>query len=376
MLVTGGAGFIGSHLVDHFLRTGWSVRVVDSLETRVHPRGKPAYLPAEVEFIQADVRDRERMRRALRGVDVVSHQAAYQDYMPDYSRFMAVNAVSVALIMEIIHEDRLPVHKMIIASSQAVYGEGQYECARCGPFQPDARSEAELDIGLWEISCPACGDLATPLLLREEYANPFNAYALSKLSEEMISLRLGRLLGIPSVALRYSITQGPRQSPFNAYSGICRIFTARIMNGQPPIVFEDGRQTRDFVHVQDVVDANMLVLDHHEAVYQVYNVGSGQPTTVLDYARALAGAMGSNAEPLLSGEYRIGDNRHSVSDISKLTALGWRPKRSLQDIFIDYLDWLQNESSRSLLADGLRRADQEMRSRGVIRRVQSGRKPE
>ena len=366
VLVTGGAGFIGSHLVDRFLQLGYQVRVIDSLEKRVHPQGRPDYLPGDVEFIHGDVRDRDLLAKALRDVDIVSHQAAYQDYMPDYSKFISVNAHSTALLLEVIQEEQLPVQRIIVASSQAVYGEGQYECPEHGAFQPKARSQEDLDSGFWEIRCPVCQSVARPLLLREEFANPYNAYALSKWSQEMIALRLGRLIGIPTVALRYSITQGPRQSPFNVYSGICRIFTTRLLCGEPPIVFEDGQQTRDFVHVQDVVDAHMCVLENPAADYEAFNVGSGQPTTVMEYATLMMEVMDvQNLKPVFSGEYRVGDNRHSVSDISKLKALGWEPKRTLTDIFTDYLNWIQQQQIKP---NAFRQADKAMRDLGVVRR--------
>ena len=369
VLVTGGAGFIGSHLVDRFLDMGYQVCVLDNLEPRVHPRGRPDYLPSEVEFIHGDVRDKEVLAKALRDVNIVSHQAAYQDYMPDYSKFIGVNAYSTALFFELIQERRLPVQRMVVASSQAVYGEGQYRCPEHGMFQPLARSHEDLENGLWEVRCPTCGREAQPLLLQEDFANPFNAYALSKWSEEAIALRLGRLIGVPTVALRYSITQGPRQSLFNAYSGICRIFTARLLSGEPPIIFEDGQQTRDFIHVQDVVDAHMLVLENPATDYQAFNVGSGQATTVLEYANLLMEVMGvQGIQPVFSGEYRVGDNRHSVSDISKLKALSWEPKRTLRDILTHYLEWVQQQQ---IGLDAFRQADRVMRELGVVRKIKA-----
>jgi len=366
VLVTGGAGFIGSHLVDRFMDMGYDVRVLDNLDPRVHPNGRPKYLSEKVDFIQGDVRDKNVLAEALRNVHIVSHQAAYQDYMPDYSRFIDVNAVSTALILEIIQEQGLNVRKVIVASSQAVYGEGQYLCEKCGILQPHNRNKVDLDLGRWELMCPTCLQETTPLLLSEEYANPFNAYALSKLSEEMIALRLGKILGIPTVALRYSITQGMRQSPYNAYSGICRIFTTRLLNGDPPVIYEDGLQTRDFVHVQDLVDAHMLVLEREDTAYEAYNIGSGRQTTVSEYANELISAMEKEASPLIPGEYRLGDNRHSVSDISKLKALGWQPKKTLREIFTDYLAWLKE---LNVCVDSYKEADHEMRQQGVIRKI-------
>lgn len=341
VLVTGGAGFIGSHLVDRLLQKGFQVRVLDNLDCKIHPHGRPAHFPSKVEFIHGDVRDHETVRHALRDVDVVSHQAAYQDYMPDFSSFFSVNAVGTALLYELIVSERLPVRKVVVASSQAVYGEGQYRCPEHGLFQPVPRGRQQLEKGCWGVLCPACGQPSEPCRLEEQYTNPYNQYAVSKLAEERAALGLGWLHGIPTVALRYSITQGPRQSLFNHYSGVCRIFFSRAMSGRPLVVYEDGHQTRDFVHVQDVVDANMLVLEKDEANFQAFNVGSGEATTVLDYAEAVRAKLNAAIPIEIPGEYRRGDNRHSVSSIEKLKRLGWKPRCSLSDILDDFLAWIE-----------------------------------
>ncbi len=342
VLVTGGAGFIGSHLVDRFLKEGFQVRVLDSLEARVHPFGRPAYVPPGIEFIEGSVTDREALAQALQGVDIVSHQAAYQDYMPDFSRFVDVNATGTALIYELIVQNRLPVKKVIVASSQAVYGEGQYDCAEHGFLLPTPRSQLQLARSEWEVLCPSCGRRARPLLLQEEHTNPYNQYAVSKFAEEKIALGLGWLNSIPTVSLRYSITQGARQSLYNHYSGVCRIFFSSALRKQPLTVYEDGKQTRDFVHVQDVVDANMLVLEKEAANFQAFNVGSGRPTSVLDYADAVLARLSSKESVQFLGEYRRGDNRHSVSSIGKLSQLGWQPRRSLAEILDDFVGWIES----------------------------------
>jgi dTDP-L-rhamnose 4-epimerase len=340
VLVTGGAGFIGSHLVDRFLREGFRVRVLDNLDPKIHPHGRPTYLPHEIEFIEGDVTDRATLSHALRDVEFVSHQAAYQDYMPEFSKFVHVNAGGTALIYELIVQHQLPVKKVIVASSQAVYGEGQFECTQHGLFLPLPRSQQQLTAGQWEIKCPGCQRNAAPLPLREGHTNPFNQYAVSKLAQEKIALGLGWLHGIPTVALRYSITQGPRQSLYNHYSGVCRIFFSHALQNQPLFIYEDGNQTRDFVHVQDVVDANMLVLSKHEADFQAFNVASGKAVTINEYASRVLEIVGSQNDPKVSGEYRRGDNRHSVSSAEHLMRLGWRPKRDLTTIMEDFLDWV------------------------------------
>jgi dTDP-L-rhamnose 4-epimerase len=365
-LVTGGGGFIGSHIADALLGRGCSVRVLDNLEPRVHPRGRPAYLSGEIEFIEGDVRDRRVFERALDGVEVVFHQAAYQDYMPDYSKFFQVNAAGTALLFEIIRENRLPVEKVVVASSQSVYGEGQYRCARHGVVLPGARDVEQLDQGLWELACPKCrGDLV-PVLLREDRANPAGAYGVSKLAEELAALRLGGILGIHTVALRYSIVQGARQSFYNSYSGICRIFTRAFRAGRAPVIFEDGQQLRDYVHVSDVVAANLLVLDDPRAKGHAFNVGSGRATTVLDYARVLRQKMNAAVVPEIPGAFRVGDVRHTVSSVDKLHALGWRVTKNLGEIFDDYLAWLDAAPDPG---DYFTPALEAMERAGVVRRV-------
>ncbi len=368
VLVTGGAGFIGSHIADRLLEEGYKVRIMDNLEERVHRDGTPNHIPEGAEFIQGDMRSKDDIAKALKGVDIVFHEAAYQDYMSDYSKFIHTNVVGTALIYEIINELNYPVQKIIIASSQAVYGEGQYNCKEHGSFQPFPRTLSQLDQGEWEIRCPVCGKHADPLPHREQFPNPYNQYALSKYSQELAGLRLGRLLGIPTVALRYSITQGPRQSLYNQYSGICRIFTLRLINGQPPIIYEDGHQLRDYTHIDDVVEANMLVLSDARADYEVFNVGSGRGTTVLEYAQLLAKALGKEEEiqPEISGKYRVGDTRNSVSSIEKLSRLGWKPQKGLEEIFADYLTWVESMAD---LNDYFTEADRLMRETGVVRKA-------
>ncbi len=377
-LVTGGAGFIGSHIADRLLSEGYEVRILDNLELRVHPKGKPGWVPRDAEFIHADVRDEDALKRALEGVQVVFHQAAYQDYEHDFSKFFHVNSVSTALIHEILLASRqktgAEVEKVIVASSQAVYGEGQYrcrnsECPKYGEvFRAEARAAKQLEQGIWDVLCPACGTPADNVRLREEHHNPYNAYAISKIAEELAAVRLGKLHGIPTVALRYSIVQGPRQSLFNQYSGICRIFCLRLLNGLPPIIYEDGFQKRDYVHIDDVVEANMTVLADRRADYGVFNVGGGNETTVREYAAALTKMLGMDTAPIIAGEYRVGDNRHSVSDISRLEALGWRPLRGLRQIFQDFLSWVENNGN---VGEYFREADRLMREHGVVKRSAS-----
>jgi dTDP-L-rhamnose 4-epimerase len=365
-LITGGAGFIGSHIADALLAKGYDVRVLDSLEPRVHPMGRPDYIHRSMEFIEGDVRDPATLERALAGVEVVFHEAAYQDYMPDYSKYFHTNTVSTAMIFEIIREKRLSVEKVVVASSQSVYGEGQYYCEKDGLQHPAARTPGQLDRGDWDLRCPECNGEMVPVLLRETHANPTGAYGISKYAQELAALRLGKLLGIHAVALRYSIVQGARQSFYNAYSGICRIFTSAYRSGGVPVIFEDGKQLRDYVHIADVVAANLLVLDDARADGQAFNVGSGRGTSVLEYARVLQRKMNSTITPAIPGTYRVGDVRHTVSSVGKLAALGWRVTKGLGEIFEDYLAWLDRAPASG---DYIARALDAMERSGVVRRA-------
>jgi dTDP-L-rhamnose 4-epimerase len=340
ILITGGAGFIGSHIADRFLQGGWAVRVMDSLHPRVHPEGVPKHLSKEAEFLRGDVTNRSDWERALEGVDLVSHQAAYQDYVPDYSQFMATNVVGTALLFEVIAARKLPVKRVVVASSQAVYGEGQHLCPKHNMVLAFPRKLSDLEKGLWEVTCSRCSMPVTPRLLEEPYPNPLSPYGTSKYAQEITALKLANLLGIPCVALRYSITQGPRQSLFNQYSGIARIFTLRLLQGKPPIAFEDGRLQRDYVHVKDVAEANWLVSHDDRAAGQAFNVGSGRAITVVEYAGELAAKLGKTVEPEIPGIYRLGDARHSVSSIEKLKRLGWEPRCSFDQILEDFLAWV------------------------------------
>ena len=366
VLVTGGAGFIGSHTCDLLLANEFEVRVLDSLQPRVHPRGLPRYLHREVEFHQGDVRDRRALERALDGVRYVYHLAAYQDYMPDFHRFLDTNATSTALLYEIIVDRRLPVEKLIVASSQSVYGEGKYECTRHGALYPGPRPIDQLERSQWEHTCPICGTDLEPAAIDESVVKPHTAYGISKYAAEQLALQHGRRYGIASVALRYSIVQGPRNSPHNAYSGVCRTFTQRVLHGKAPIAYEDGRQLRDYVHIQDVAAANLLVLLMKEADGQAFNVGGQCATTVLDVAREVATACGTSLSTILRGEFRVGDTRHTVSDSARLRRLGWIPRYSLEDIVRDYVGWVREQGDVPDTSDA---AAREMQLHGVLRPV-------
>jgi dTDP-L-rhamnose 4-epimerase len=344
VLITGGAGFIGSHTADALIANGHRVRILDSLEKPVHMKGKPDYLPEDAEFILGDVRDKDTLIKAMTGVDHIIHLAAYQDYLPDFSKFFHVNVVSTAMIFEIILEQKLDIGRVVVASSQAVMGEGKYHCQGHGDLYPDIRPLQQLQDGDWEVKCPECQGELTHVLSDETVMNPQNQYAMSKYGQEMITINLGRRYQIPSVALRYSIVQGPRQSFYNAYSGACRIFSLNLFFDRAPILYEDGGQIRDYVNIQDVVRAILLVLEDPRASNQVYNVGGGKGYTVEEFARIVIAAYNKDIEPVIPGEFRFGDTRHIFSDISKLKALGWEPKVPIEVSVRNYIEYLRQQT--------------------------------
>lgn len=370
VLVTGGAGFIGSHTVDLLLEKGYTVRVLDLLQPRVHPYGKPKYLPSEVEFVQGDVSDKKVLEKAMEGVEGIFHLAAYQDYMTDFSNFIRVNSFSTALIFEIIVEKKLNIKKIVLASSQSTYGEGKYNCTVHGIQYPDSRSVKQLESSDWEMHCPVagCNEYIKPVLIDEAVTNPFTAYGISKETLERLAVKLGKRYSIPTSSMRYSIVQGPRNSFFNAYSGVCRIFTLRLINDQSPVIYEDGKQLRDYVHVLDVAKANVLVFENSKADYEAFNVGGEKGTDLLEYTKILTSVMNKKIEPLIPGYYRYGDTRHTVSSSDKLKKLGWKNEYSLQDIFKDYVKWVHEQPD---LKDRYQEIEEVMKKQNVLRQTKS-----
>jgi dTDP-L-rhamnose 4-epimerase len=367
ILVTGGAGFIGSHTCDRLLSLGHDVVVLDALTKPVHRDGrKPAYMSPEIDFYQGDVRNRDLLTNLLRRVDAVYHFAAYQDYLTDFARFSDVNVVSTALIYEIILAEGLDISRVVVASSQAAMGEGLYRCPSDGEQLPGMRPERDLAASRWEIPCPQCGGPLEMQATPERISNPQNAYGMSKLGEEMVAINLGRRYDIPSVAVRYSIVQGPRQSVYNAYSGACRIFCLSYQTGRPPTAYEDGGAIRDYVNINDVVDANVLVLEDDRAAGNVYNVGGGQAVTTMQFADTVMRHYGSAERAIVSGEYRFGDTRHILSDISALRKLGWEPRRTPAESVAAYAEWLSGIDDLDGVLD---HATAQMRALGVVRKA-------
>jgi dTDP-L-rhamnose 4-epimerase len=364
VLVTGGAGFIGSHTVRALVDRGMRVRVLDALRPPVHAPGKHPDLPEGVDVVAGSVDDPEAMRAALQGVDAVVHLAAYQDYLTDFSTFYRVNAVGTALLYELIVAEKLPVERIVIAATQAEYGEGKYRCAEHGVQYPAPRGEEQLKRREWEVRCPVCGRPADSLPSDEPVVNPSSTYAMSKRAAEELALTLGRRYGIPTAAMRYSIVQGPGQSFRNAYSGALRAFTVQALHGRAPLVYEDGQQIRDFVWIGDVVAANLLMLTRPEIETGSYNVGGDRQVRILELARLVLDAVGLSAEPDVPGLYRVGDGRHIQSDVSKLRSLGWAPSRTQPEMVNAYVEWAKAQPD---LYDSSTDAVTRMKQMGVLR---------
>lgn len=370
--MTGGAGLIGSHLTDLLVSEGWSVRVLDNLEPNTHRQGKPAWVNDRAEFVRGDVRDRETVRPALEDIDVVFHQAAYGGYMPEIAKYVHVNSYGTALMLETIRDESLPVRKFIVASSQAVYSEGAGACEEHGIVFPAVRPVEQLRAGDFSVRCPAC-DRPTVSVPTPERApvGGETVYALSKVDQERLVLTWGRQTGIPAVALRYSCTYGPRQSIFNPYTGVIAIFCTRLLNDQPPVLYEDGEQTRDFSFVEDIARANLLAATSDKLDGLPVNVGSNQATTIRRVAELVSGALDVKLGAVARGEFRPGEMRHLISDTTLARSAGYEPRVSLAEGIARYIEWIRGQMD---VRDYFAAAEQGLRAKGIVHSVAAGRK--
>lgn len=349
ILITGGAGFVGSHLADGLLRVGHRVRVLDDLTPQVHQTSPPDYLAPEVELMAGDVRDPNRLREALAGVDVIYHFAAVVGVgqsMYEISRYMSVNTQGTAELLQAILDARAPVEKIVVASSMSIYGEGRYFCPACGlTVTPSLRSSAQLRSSQWEVYCEGCGGVLQPEPTDETKPPQSNSvYALSKRDQEELCLLFGRTYGIPVTALRFFNIYGTRQALSNPYTGVAAIFASRMLNGQAPLIFEDGEQMRDFVSVHDIVRANLLAMDRPESDGEIINIGCGAPITIRQVATVLGRSLGCAIPAVVTGKYRVGDIRHCFADITKARRiLGYEPQVSHEDGFRELAAWLRDQ---------------------------------
>ena len=367
-LVTGGAGLIGSHVTDHLIREGWTVRILDNLEPQTHRLGKPAWINEKAEFVQGDLTDRATIRAAMEGIDVIFHQGAYGGYMPEIAKYVHVNSFGTAQMLEVIREDNLPIRKIVVASSQAVYSEGAATCPAHGLVFPAVRPVEQLRRADWTVHCPLCGADTLPAPTPEEApVGGETVYGLTKVDQEKLVLLWGKQYGIPTVALRYSCTFGPRQSIFNPYTGVIAIFCTRILNGLPPVLFEDGEQTRDFSFVEDIARANWLVAESDALDGLPVNVGSGKGVAVREVAEQISTALGSNIAPEVNGEFRPGEMRHLTSGTARIRdGVGYVPQTDLATGVGRYLEWIRSQGD---VKDYFSEAANILRNKGIVHKA-------
>ena len=350
ILVTGGAGFVGSHIVDLLLREGHAVRVLDNLDPQVHgaDRSVPTYVNKEAELIIGDVRDRDAVARALAGTDAVLHQAAavgVGQSMYEIERYVSVNAVGAAVLLEVILHTRKELAKLVVASSMSIYGEGQYRCTQCGPAFPRPRLPAQLAAHDWEMRCPGCQQPLVPVATTEDKPlAPTSVYAITKRDHEELFLSFGAAYKIPAVALRYFNIYGPRQALSNPYTGVAAIFSCRLLAGKAPLVFEDGRQSRDFVHVTDIARANLMALTRTQADGCAINIGSGRQTSLSQLIDLITARLGSKVQAEYLNQFRAGDIRHCFADITRARQqLGFEPSIKFADGVEDLCAWARDQ---------------------------------
>jgi dTDP-L-rhamnose 4-epimerase len=372
-LVTGGAGLVGSHLVDLLLEQGWSVRVLDNLEPQTHRDGKPPWLQAAIrngaEFVEGDIRDREVVESALNAIDVVFHQAAYGGYMPEISKYVAVNSLGTAQLLEIIREKNLGIRKIVVASSQVVYPEGAGECPQHGLVFPGLRPVEQLRRGDFSVRCPVCSSPTKSVPTPESApVSGETVYAITKVDQEKLVLAWGRQVGIPTVALRYSCTFGPRQSIFNPYSGVIAIFCTRLLNNLPPVIYEDGEQTRDFSFVEDIARANLLAAVSDQLSGKAVNVGTSRAVTIRQVAETISDALQIRLAPVMNREFRPGEMRHLISDTTVIRKAGYTPLVSLEQGIERYLKWIRQQGG---VKDYFAAAEVILRQKGILQKVKA-----
>ena len=369
ILVTGGMGFVGSHLVDELVQRGHRVRIFDNLDPQVHPHGAvPEYANPHAEFIHADICDRDALKKALAGIEIVFHKAAavgMGQSQYEIKKYVDVNTGGTANLLDILANSNHSVEKLIVAASQTSYGEGLYTCAEHGTQHPDLRPDAQLEKAQWEHQCSLCGKDMSPVPIPEDAQRVCYAiYAQTKMHQEDMVLNIGRAYKIPSVALRCFNIYGPRQSLSNPYTGVSAIFMSRLKNGKRPVIYEDGKQSRDFVSVRDVVQANLLAMEKSDGDYRAFNIGSGIGTSIECVALTLSKILGlEHLGPHITGSYRHGDTRHGTADISLIKkTLGFQPRVDFQRGMAELVAWGRNHTA----TDGFAKAQRALQQKGLI----------
>ncbi|UCH89948.1 MAG: SDR family NAD(P)-dependent oxidoreductase [Thermoplasmata archaeon] len=367
IMVTGGAGFIGSHLVDALVNEGHEVVIYDNLDAQVHKK-VPDYLNSQATFIQKDIRDQSDFKDAMKDVEVIFHEASavgVGQSMYQVGHYVDVNTLGTAKMLELLVNEEHSVKKLIMASSMSIYGEGAYVCEDDGAVHPSGRPEDQLKQHDWVMKCPICNKNTEPIPTSEaKPLIPTSIYAITKKDQEEMCLVIGKTYGIPTVALRYFNVYGPRQSLNNPYTGVAAIFSSRIKNDNKPLIFEDGKQSRDFVSVHDIVQANLLVLKKSEADYNTYNVGTGIPTSIAQITLTLEKLYGKPELGIeIADKYRSGDIRDCYADISRLESLGYSPKYTLEDGMKELVEWGEKQKAK----DDFEAANAELQKYKLVR---------
>jgi dTDP-L-rhamnose 4-epimerase len=374
ILITGGAGFIGSRLANFLIVKGHNVRVLDNLSPQIHgaePESSPLFrsLHKDIEFIRGSVTSRADLMQALSGMDTVVHLAAETgtgQSMYAIQHYSDVNIGGTALLLDLIANEQLPIRKIVVASSRAVYGEGKYLCGTHGYVYPVSRSVEDMEKGDFAVHCSLCRIPAEMVLTDEETpVRPASVYGITKLTQEQMVLTVGKALGISALAFRYQNVYGPGQSLSNPYTGILSIFSTRIRNGSGINIFEDGKESRDFVYIDDVVAATARGIEHEEQLVDVFNVGAGVATDVLTIANTLQELLGVNVPIEISGQFRLGDIRHNVADLKKVrSALGFEPSVFIEEGLRRFVSWVKGEQ---IQADRYEESLRELKAKGLFK---------
>lgn len=368
ILVTGGAGFIGSHLVDKLLKEGYKVRILDNLDPQVHQNKIPEYLNKKAEFIKGDITNTKDIQKAVLGVDAIFHEAAVVGVgqsMYEIEHYIYNNTLGTAKLLDFLANNKHKMKRILVASSMSAYGEGLYKCYKCNLVRPPLRTDEQMSQRKWELICPNCRRILKPVGIPEN--QPFHCnsvYAVTKQSQEDMVMIFGEAYGIPATALRYFNVYGPRQSLSNPYTGVAAIFLSRLKNNNPPIVYEDGLQTRDFISVYDTANANVFCLEDDRSFGKVFNIGTNNPIAIKEIAQILAKLLGKKIKPKITEKFRSGDVRHCTADISLIKkTLGWKPSWNFEKGMQDLIEWGEKEEAKDLFDQ----ASKELNSKGLLK---------
>jgi len=371
ILITGGAGFIGSNLSLKLIEKGYNITVLDSLSSQIHSSDSPLYnsIKGKVNFIKGSVLSYDSWKKSLKNIDVVIHLAAETgtgQSMYEIEKYTDVNIRGTSILLDILTNEQHSIKKLLVASSRAIYGEGKYSCPSHGIVYPNERTDSDMRTGDFSIKCPICFSHAKLLPTDESSKiHPSSIYGITKQVQEQMFMTVGKSLGIPVVAFRYQNVYGPGQSLSNPYTGILSIFSTRIKNGNDINIFEDGRESRDFIYIDDVIEATILGLEKDEANFEVFNVGSGKATDVMTVANTLVEIYQSNSKVTISGNYRIGDIRDNYADLSKIKSkLNFKPKISFEEGIINFTKWV---SSQKIVEDNYEISINEMKKKGLYK---------